>query len=413
VPGAFGHAYSGYVAADGRIFDPNIRTVAAWPEFKRLPGQLPGQPKFGMIHSPSVADGRVYLRGRTNIYCWDFRKNPPANPDRVGTPAQPAAADLTALKDNVPELAALAAKPDWPARAAAAERLQELGENARPAAAAVHQALMQALQKKDWGDCDLLAATLVSVDPSRAKELAPEIAKLLDARDWLSVRLGCHLLRMLGPDAEATLAPLKELLRSEDRRIVIPVLKVLNAIGPKAADAGPSVLALLDKKDEELTFQALKATLHMGAAPAQALPAFVDQVQAHPWMVRIPHYACVLPRYSSYPALLLTLLGPERIPFMFEKARAELKNANAEKIDYLRIAELVEAAHVLDPNSAEQGLAVLEAALKRAPGWSKGSLTLVQTRLKGVLPEEAAEEQRKANPPVKGAGRKKAAPKTN
>jgi hypothetical protein len=96
---------------------------------KVMEGALPGKPDFGEIHAPATANGRVYWRGKRSVWCYDFRKDPPA----PSTASLPAARDLNAIKEDPQQLAAIIEKEDWPTRAAAADLLRGLGEKGKPA----------------------------------------------------------------------------------------------------------------------------------------------------------------------------------------------------------------------------------------------------------------------------------------
>jgi outer membrane protein assembly factor BamB len=130
----------GYSGGDGRLVDSSLAMVKAWPDFRKLEGKLPGTWRAGYAHSSTVADGRVYIRGREHVYCYDFRRNPPV--DKASpSPVLSGAPDLDAMKNDPLRLAALAQKEDWPARGAALERLRGLGAGARPAAETLDEML--------------------------------------------------------------------------------------------------------------------------------------------------------------------------------------------------------------------------------------------------------------------------------
>ena len=391
----FGHAYAGYVAADGLLFDHRLRVCKAWPDFRKLEGELPGEIQFGYIQTPAVADGRVYLRGRTNVYCYDFRKNPPAGgPSAAKTlPAEP---DLSALKGDAAKLAALVAKGDYLTRAAAAELLREMGDKAGAAAPVLRRALADALARRDWGDTELILEALMEADPDAARSAAPDIAKLLDGGGYPSTMLACHALGLLGPDAAAAAPALTGLLKSADGRVVVAAARTLGGIGPKAAAAVPGLLALLEHRDEEVTYHAMKALYHVGSLPRAAVASLVDLAMAHPWVGRVSDN-CVLPRNNSYGVLLVGLLGPEVVPLLLEKAQAYFNQGlHARGVfsgplirTYLAAAELVEAARVAEPASGKDCLEIVENVIESSKGKHMGPvggrLKLMQLELAGKI----------------------------
>jgi hypothetical protein len=104
----------------------------------------------------------------------------------------------------------------WPTRAAAADMLRDLGDKGRPASAALRKSLLAAVAAKDWGDVDLLLDALLEIDAPAAKPAAPELAKLLDASDELTVRLGFHALALMGARGAEAVPALVRCLESED-----------------------------------------------------------------------------------------------------------------------------------------------------------------------------------------------------
>jgi hypothetical protein len=211
---------------------------------KELPGKLPGKPDFGEIHAPATANGRVYWRGTRSVWCYDFRKNPPA----PSTASLPAARDLGAVREDPRQLAAVIEKEGWPTRAAAADLLRDLGVKGKPAAGVVQKQLLAAIAAKDWGDTDLLSDTLMAIDPAAAKPAAPELARLLDSPDEFVRRLGCHGLALMGPQAaDAAPALAKRLDPAKPEQAALAAW-TLGRIGPGAAAAVPDLLRCLPAK---------------------------------------------------------------------------------------------------------------------------------------------------------------------
>jgi outer membrane protein assembly factor BamB len=167
----FGHAYSGYAGGDGMLWDPKLKAVGAWPNFRPLDGQLPDAPTTGFIHSPAYADGRVYLRGRTNIYCYDFRKNAAAATPGGAPPAtMPAAADAPEPIPPVPQLIALLNRGDYASVMRACDALETLKSDAAPAVPA-----LAALLKADQPAL-AVAKTLCAIGPKAAQAVPTLLA---------------------------------------------------------------------------------------------------------------------------------------------------------------------------------------------------------------------------------------------
>jgi hypothetical protein len=205
-----------------------IGVAQGFPGMKILAGTLSGGGDNGDIHAPAIANGRVYWRGRSSIWCYDFRKNPPA------PSAAPllAARDLNEMKDNPAQLIEVIEKEDWPTRAAAADLLRALGEKAKPAASTLQKQMLAAIAAKDWGDTDLLLDTLLAIDPAVAKPAAPELAKLLDSTDELTCQLGYHGLALMGPQAaEAAPAVIKRLDPEKPEHAALAA-RTLGRMGP-------------------------------------------------------------------------------------------------------------------------------------------------------------------------------------
>lgn len=464
----------GYAGGDNHIVDSGLVVVKGWPDFRKLEEKLPGTWRAGYAHSSTVADGRVYIRGRDNVYCYDLRKNPPTD-EGSHEPRSTATSDLDAAKDDPIRLVALAETTDWPTRGAAFERLREMGAAARGAAEKLEGMLRAAAAKADWGDTDLLVAALMAIEPARAKTTVVDLAKLLKSNDVVAVRLGCQVLGIIGPGAAEAVPALARLLTNRDASVAASAAKSLGLIGPDAASASPALLACLpeerpvetyetaaaavrfddykrldmlearrlteadsvfatkdyvrakdayeafrkdfpnsiavrytversgkcgalmktladaaydgamDPTQDALTYHALNALFLIGATPTNRIPRMIDLAMKNPWVGRLG--GDVLPQYKSYGVLLLRKLGPECVPMLLAKARA-LADAGF----FPAVADVVQAACLLDPKAKQSGLKAIAYAIGPKPsgrmpymgGESGQSLVYVQRDLEGT-----------------------------
>lgn len=197
----FGHAYSGYVGGDGMLWDPRLKAVRAWPAFKPLEGKLADAPGVGFIQAPAYADGRVYLRGRTNIYCYDFRRNAPAAaPATAAREAPEATVEPAPAASAVPELIKALSAAEYATVVPACQQLESLGPQAEPAVAAL--------------------AALLRADN---QPLAVAAAKALCA---------------IGPKAAPAVPALMALARSPEEELSYHALKAVMHIGPPQESLG-------------------------------------------------------------------------------------------------------------------------------------------------------------------------------
>jgi outer membrane protein assembly factor BamB len=399
LPG-FSSAYAGYAMGDGLIFRVG-KAARGFPEMKVMEGTLPGKPDFGEIHAPATANGRVYWRGKRSVWCYDFRKNPPA--PKAGE--LPRARDLSSLKGDPAQLAAVVEKESWPTRAAAAELLRLMGEKGKSAAPTIQKALLAAIAAKDWGDTDLLLDTLLAVEPAAAKPAAPELAKLLESAERLvenhialgrmapevaqrlesaeepTWRLGYHALALMGPQAAEAVPALAKRLDPAKPEQAALAARALGRIGPGAKAAAPALLRCLAAKDENLTYQAAKALCHVQPTDAAILAATVDAAMAHPWFAKIQWSESTCPRRDSYKAVALSLLGKEVLPILLERAKKALAARN-----HYGVADLASAAFVIAPKSAADFLPLVSSALEQKP-WEfpRKCLQLTKADLDGTL----------------------------
>ena len=388
LPG-FGSAYAGYAVGDGLIFRLG-KIGKAFPEMKTMEGALPGNPDYGEIHAPAVANGRVYWRGKHSVWCYDFRRDPPP----ASAVDLPTARDLSSLKDNPAQLAAVIEKEGWPTRAAAAEMLRLLGEKGKTVAPAIQKALLGSVDARDWGDVDLLIEVLRACDASALKPAAPALAKLLEQKDQLTLRLAFHALALLGPRAAEAVPGLTKHLDPAQPEHAALAARTLCQIGPGAQTAVPALLKCLEAKDEDLTRQAAKALCHLMPADAAARAAAIDAVLAHPGLYSKIGWGAAPPRRNSYKAILLSLLGKEAVPQMLVRAKGIIemgarpyrKGEPAAKVNYSNVCDLADAAFAIDPKSAPDFLPLLARIPRRNPPVMDAMLlTMTEKDLNGTF----------------------------
>jgi RNA polymerase sigma factor (sigma-70 family) len=359
-----------------------IGVAQAFPEMKVLNGALSGKADTGEIHAPAVANGRVYWRGKTSVWCYDFRKNPPP----PSTAALPAARDLSGIKDNPAQLAATIEKEDWPTRAAAADLLRALGEKGKPAVEVLQKQLLLAIAAKDWGDTDLLLDTLLAIDATAAKPAAPELAKLLEASDARIRLLGFHGLRRMGDMASDAAPAVVKWLDAGNPEWAAVAAGTLGRMGAGAGAAVPALLKCLESANENLTFQAVKALCHLAPAEPAVRRTVIEAVLKHEWFIH-EEATIIAPRFRSYKALALSLLGPEAIPLLLERTKKEFDPVQGKKgmttnPNAKSLCDLASAALTIDRKTAPEFLAWLE---KLPPPRGLSQLKLMLDDLKGTL----------------------------
>jgi hypothetical protein len=412
----FSSAYAGYAMGDGLIFRLGLKAAKVFPQMKELQGTLPGKPDFGEIHAPATANGRVYWRGQRSVWCYDFRKNPPP----ASTTPLPAARDLSGIKADPSGLAQAVEREPWPTRAAAADLLRALGEKGKPASVVLQKLLLAAIAARDWGDTDLLLDTLLAIEPAATRPAAAELAKLLEAGDELTVRLGFHGLRLMGPQAAEAAPALVKHLDAGKPELAVLAARALGRIGPGASTAVPALLKCLESQDLELTCQAAKALCHLAPSDPAARGAAMEAALTHPWFVLSNRGGATCPRRNSYKTVALSLLGKEAIPQFLERARAVIamgqkpykKGTPAPRVDYVSICYLADAAFAIDPKSAADFLPLLgNIPRTNPPKVDGGMLKMTEMDLKGTLDQrdplghvksrEQAGQGKKAGPPEK------------
>jgi hypothetical protein len=165
----------------------------------------------------------------------------------------------------------------------------------------------------------------------------------------------------------------------------------------------------LATKDDNLAFQATKALCHLEPTDPAVLVATIKAVMDNPWFVRSVKTIEGPPRFHSYRAVALSLLGKDALPILHEYAKQAVKDK-----DFYGVANPASAAFVIDSKSAADFLPLLSAALGQKPTeWPRKCLYLTEEDLKGTLnlydpfgygkkkPKEELEEERK---PIRSDG---------
>ena len=326
------------VACDGRVFTTTGVMMHAVPDFSRnlnLPRFGKPEPYSHATYTAcAVADGRLYIRGRDSIYCYDLRKSaalaekekaraileatpdnahiPPwmrqaekSKEERKGVPKKDNPPGLPPLPDSiaelveglkdrhltrreqasiailkkdaagemqaVPALTRLAVSDDWPAQTAAVGILELMGPNARAAADELSEAVIAALKAGRRSDVELLIPALARIDPNTVKALAPRIAAALADKDPDVALLACVALQTVGPAAKDAEPALTTLLGRKDLLLASAAARALAHIRP-SADAIPALGRCLKRNNYDLTVQALKALCAAGFTAKDALP---------------------------------------------------------------------------------------------------------------------------------------------
>jgi hypothetical protein len=407
-----------------------------------------------------------------------MRKTPPAD-EATSDPVTAGTVDLEAAKDDPLRLAAVAETAPWPTRGTALQRLRDLGAAARPAASKLESLLRGAVAQADWGDTDLLIESLKAIEPARLRPAVTDLSRLLRSDDPLAVRLACHALALIGPDAAEATPDLARRLADRTAPAAPIAARALARIGPGAASAVPALFdclpierpmethetalavtfdgyARLDTREtsglrdadkafaardyalartgyeafrknfpdstavryasnrvgkceallraaaeatcdgpanpapDALAYHALNALFWIGDFPTNRLPRLIDLAMRHPWVGRSHGLESdVLPRYNSYGVLLLSRVAPRQAPLLLAVARRL-----ADEGHFAAVADVVQAACLVDPGAKAEGLKVIAYATGPRPGgrqpWMGGGgsgerLTYVKRDLEGTF----------------------------
>ncbi len=118
-----------------------------------------------------------------------------------------------------------------------------------------------------------------------------------------------------------------------------------------------------DRTADALAYHALNALFLIGSLPTNETPRLIDVLMYHPWVGRSHGFGSdVLPKYNSYAVLLLRQLGPGAVPLLLAKAR-QFADAGL----FQDVADVVQAACLLDPGAKESGLRAIAYAIGPKP----------------------------------------------
>lgn len=140
-------------------------------------------------------------------------------------------------------------------------------------------------------------------------EIIPLLTKALGDPDKYNCIIAAQELRKYGSKAEAATIPLIRLLDHKDVEIQQYACITLGAIGPKAKDAGPKLVALLEtSKDQESIFYAAQALWGLKVEDAKLVPVLVKFVNHPDSNIRCRIIGCIgnigPPAKSTVPFLI-------------------------------------------------------------------------------------------------------------
>jgi hypothetical protein len=171
-----------------------------------------------------------------------------------------------------------------------------------------------------------------------------EADKAFAARDYAVARTGYEAFRKAFSGSEAVRYAGDRIVRCE----------TLMRAAAEAAYDGPS-----DPSPDALAYHALNALFLIGAIPTNRLPRLVDLAMRHPWVGRSHGLESdVLPRQNSYGVLLLRHVARDAVPLLLATARG-LADAGR----FAAVADVVQAACLVDPGAKVDGLKVITYAL--------------------------------------------------
>jgi outer membrane protein assembly factor BamB len=314
----------GYVVS-GRLgiypVDPSRRTEKAKESSNPLLRKLSGgtdwsAPRQSEYISPVVVDGRFFVRGWHELYCFDLRKERPATataPMAVenGTPPSTAGAfldDLSSRFDTrrrdavqsllsadaaqrpaiVEQLAAIVEAGSWPAMPAACDALAKMGKDASPAAGRIAAAILRRIGESRWGSALACVDALAAVDRATLASSARQVAAMLKGEP-MRVRVACAALAQMREAGAAASPALAELAGSDNEWLAEGAARALAEIGRAAGDAVPALTKELERNRPRVAVQCARALACIGgpqadsAAPvlAKALAAGVQPLSAH------------------------------------------------------------------------------------------------------------------------------------
>ena len=155
-------------------------------------------------------------------------------------------------------------------RTAAAKGLMDL----KPSAESVTARLIEATQDAD----PEVAANVVTALASLGPAVVPGAAKSLD--DQRLRPLLIKVLGRLGPDAQAAVPKLIELLPDADNELKAKIHYVLAGIGPAAAPAAQAIAESLNSTEPSVRHSALFALRQLGPGAADAMPQLMAMLES-------------------------------------------------------------------------------------------------------------------------------------
>lgn len=278
------------VAGDGRVFVSSYgggitMYEASGSLTKKLPGTLPAAAWI----APVYVAGRLYVKGDTDIRCYDMRakavKPAAAAPIAagVGSPflagREQAVADLvkTHANDGKTALETLGKwweSDDWPRMEAAA---LAMASNAVIAAAGMEEMESACLRLTRQGR-SAEAAELLDIVPGirrdLAERLAPKLGPMLGGAEPGVALSACGLVCALGPSGRMHAPRLLALFKQGDADVAWAAARALDAAGvPEnlAADVLAAIIPVLDEGSYERQWGGLQVLQRLGGKAAPAL----------------------------------------------------------------------------------------------------------------------------------------------
>ena len=297
------------VACDGRVFTTTGVMMHAVPRFSKnlnLPRFGKPEPYSHATYTAcAVADGRLYIRGRDSIYCYELRKSV-ALPEKEKTRTI-----LEATTDN-------AHIPPWMRQADKKKREEEKRKEApkrddRPVLPPLPDTipgLVKELKNRHLTHREQASVAILKKDAAAEMQAVPDLAELAASNDWPAQTAAVAILELMGPNARAATEALSDAVfaaleagRRSDVELLIPALAridptalknmvpriaafladenhdnaflacvALQVIGPSAKGSEPAMAALLDGENLRLAAAAARALARIRPS-THAVPA--------------------------------------------------------------------------------------------------------------------------------------------
>lgn len=184
---------------------------------------------------PAIVNGLIFVRGKTNVVCFDVRK------EAVALPAGPAPVERVVPRDS----AAIAAA---------------------------------AVAAKTQGEALELGELFHRLDDAGARAVAEVAAKMLAEGDVERQWIGCTLLADLGARGAAGVPGLIPLLKHQDRRVAKMAATAVQRIGPAAEAAIPALMTMI-KGDQP--WQRLHAARALAGLKEKVAPVTGELLAVH------------------------------------------------------------------------------------------------------------------------------------